>query len=57
MDHIVSLIGPDNAASIRVATKIGEQFEGEGISPFSGERVLIYGIRRPASSAGPQGRM
>ena len=57
MDHIVSLIAPDNAASIRVATKIGEQLEGEGVSPFSGERVLIYGIRRPASPAGPQGRM
>ena len=55
MDHIMSLIGPDNAASIRVATKIGEQFEREGISPFSGERVLIYGIRRPATPAGPQG--
>jgi RimJ/RimL family protein N-acetyltransferase len=46
IDHIMSLIGPDNPASIRVATKIGETFEGEGISPFSGERVLIYGIRK-----------
>ena len=46
VDHIMSLIGPDNPASIRVATKIGERFEGEGISPFSGEKVLIYGIRK-----------
>jgi RimJ/RimL family protein N-acetyltransferase len=46
IDHIMSLIGPDNPASIRVATKIGERFEGEGISPFSGEKVLIYGIRK-----------
>ena len=55
IEHIMSLIGPDNAASIRVATKVGEQLEGEGISPFSGEKVLIYGIRRPAERAGPQG--
>lgn len=54
IDHIMSLIGADNAASIRVATKIGEHFEGEGISPFSGEKVLIYGIRRPVDPAGSQ---
>jgi len=53
LDHIMSLIDHDNAASIRVATKIGEQFEGEGVSPFSGERVLIYGIRRPATRTDP----
>jgi RimJ/RimL family protein N-acetyltransferase len=55
IDHIMSLIGPDNAASIRVATKVGEQLEGEGISPFSGEKVLIYGIRRPTERAAQQG--
>ena len=47
MDHIVSLIAPDNLISIRVALKIGEQLEGQVISPFSGEKVLIYGIRKP----------
>ena len=56
LDHVMSLIDHDNAASIRVATKIGEQFEGEGTSPFSGERVLIYGIRRSAPAGGMQGR-
>jgi RimJ/RimL family protein N-acetyltransferase len=56
MDHVMSLIDHDNAPSIRVATKIGEQFEGEGTSPFSGERVLIYGIRRPATDGNPDGR-
>jgi RimJ/RimL family protein N-acetyltransferase len=56
MDHIMSLIDRNNAASIRVATKIGEQFEGEGTSPFSGEPVLIYGIRRPATDGNPNGR-
>jgi len=50
IDHIMSLIGLDNPASIRVATKIGERFEGEGVSPFSGERVLIYGIRKGGAS-------
>jgi RimJ/RimL family protein N-acetyltransferase len=46
IDHIMSLIGLDNPASVRVAIKIGETFEGEGISPFDGEKVLIYGIRK-----------
>jgi len=46
IDHVKSFIGPDNLASIRVATKIGERLEGEGISPSSGETVLIYGIRK-----------
>lgn len=55
IDHIVSLIDADNPASIRVATKIGEHFEGEGISPFTAEKVLIYGIRRPAERADPSG--
>jgi len=50
IDHVKSLIGRDNLASIRVATKIGEQLEGEGICPSSGENVLIYGIRRSETS-------
>ena len=50
IDHVKSLIGPDNLASIRVATKIGERLEGEGISPSSGENVLIYGIRKGGAS-------
>jgi RimJ/RimL family protein N-acetyltransferase len=46
IDHVMSLIGRDNPASIRVATKIGQRFEGEGICPSSGENVMIYGIRK-----------
>ena len=46
IDYVMSLIGQDNPASIRVATKIGQRFEGEGICPSSGEHVLIYGIRK-----------
>jgi RimJ/RimL family protein N-acetyltransferase len=46
MDYVMSLIGKDNPASIRVAIKIGQHFEGERICPSSGENVLIYGIRK-----------
>ncbi len=46
LDYVVSLIGKDNRASIRVATKIGQRFEREGICPSSGENMLVYGIRK-----------
>jgi RimJ/RimL family protein N-acetyltransferase len=46
LDYVMSLIGKDNAASIRVATKIGQRLEGEGICPSSGENMLVYGIRK-----------
>ncbi len=42
--HVVSLIHPDNARSIRVAERIGERREGE--TEVMGIRVLIYGIER-----------
>lgn len=43
-DHVISLIDPKNAASIRVAEKIGEAVEGE--TEVGGHRLLIYGISR-----------
>ena len=43
-DHVISLIDPNNLASIRVAEKIGETVEGE--AEIDGHRVLVYGIRR-----------
>lgn len=43
-DHVISLIDPNNIASIRVAEKIGETVEGE--TEVSGHHVLIYGVRR-----------
>jgi RimJ/RimL family protein N-acetyltransferase len=46
--HIISLIQPDNAASIRVAEKIGERLERR--ETISGEEMCIYGIRRPQSA-------
>jgi RimJ/RimL family protein N-acetyltransferase len=51
IDHIISLIAPDNLQSIRIATKIGQAFEREDADPIHGETVHVYGIRRPTSSA------
>ena len=42
-DHLISLIDPENVASIRVAEKIGETLEGE--VDIQGHRLLVYGIR------------
>lgn len=43
-DHVISLIHPDNSASIKVAQRIGERLEGR--SELFGHEVLIYGIDR-----------
>jgi RimJ/RimL family protein N-acetyltransferase len=48
-DHLVSLIRPDNPASVRVAQKIGERFERR--ETLDGHVVDVYGIRRPTSEA------
>ena len=45
-DHVISLIHPENSASIRVAEKMGEKVEGE--TELLGMPVLIYGISRDA---------
>jgi RimJ/RimL family protein N-acetyltransferase len=45
-DHVISLIRPDNAASIRVAEKLGERPERR-IELF-GADALVYGIARPS---------
>ena len=45
-DHVISLIYPPNAASIRVAERIGETLEGR--TQLFGHEVLVYGIDRPA---------
>lgn len=46
IDHVISLINVDDLRSMRVATKIGEQFERAGVDPLNGEKVRIYGIER-----------
>ena len=45
-DHVISLIYPANAASIRVAERLGEKLEGR--TPLYGHDVLIYGISATA---------
>jgi len=42
--RVISLIEPDNLASIRVAEKLGEQVEGA--DHFNGKDVLRYVARR-----------
>jgi RimJ/RimL family protein N-acetyltransferase len=44
-DHVISLIAPENVASIRVAERLGEKVEGK--TELLGNEVLIYGIDRP----------
>ena len=43
-EHVISLIHPDNEASIKVAERLGETLEGQTVL-FEHE-VLIYGIDR-----------
>jgi len=49
-DHIVSLILPTNANSIRVAEKLGEAVEGE--FRLRGFDLLVYGSDLPLTGAG-----
>jgi RimJ/RimL family protein N-acetyltransferase len=41
-DHVISLIAPENVASIRVAERLGEEVEGR--TEVLGRNVYIYGI-------------
>jgi RimJ/RimL family protein N-acetyltransferase len=43
-DHVISLIAPDNVASIKVAERLGEQVEGK--TELFGREVLVYGVER-----------
>jgi RimJ/RimL family protein N-acetyltransferase len=43
-EHVISLIHPENRASIRVAERLGEQLEGR--TALFTQEVLIYGITR-----------
>jgi len=47
VDRILSLISPDDLRSIRVAVKIGEQFERADVDPIHGEPVHVYTVARP----------
>lgn len=46
LPHLVSLIHPDNHASIRVAEKIGSALEGE--HDLNGQTHLVYGQAAPS---------
>jgi RimJ/RimL family protein N-acetyltransferase len=52
-DHILSLIHPDNARSIRVAEKLGETLEGRHRA--RGFDLLVYGCDLPLRGAGTGG--
>lgn len=43
-DHVISLIHPDNARSIRVAERLGERLEGTTM--LNGIEVRVYGTHR-----------
>jgi RimJ/RimL family protein N-acetyltransferase len=43
-DHVISLIAPENTASIKVAERLGETLEGR--TQLFDHEVLIYGIDR-----------
>ncbi|HEV2826385.1 MAG TPA: GNAT family N-acetyltransferase [Pyrinomonadaceae bacterium] len=43
-DHVISLIDPENQASIHVAEGLGERLEGQ--TELFGHEVLVYGIER-----------
>jgi RimJ/RimL family protein N-acetyltransferase len=45
-DHVISLIHPENQASIRVAERLGEKPEGR--TEVLGIPVIIYGVDRDA---------
>jgi RimJ/RimL family protein N-acetyltransferase len=56
--HVISLIRPGNAASVRVAEAIGERLEGH--TELMGQEALVYGIRledwtATASASRPSG--
>jgi RimJ/RimL family protein N-acetyltransferase len=48
--HVISLIQPENARSVRVARRLGMRREGQ--ADLLGYAVLVYGIRRPSKNGG-----
>src|SRR5262249_18364140 len=44
LEHVISLIHPENRPSIRVAERIGETLEGK--TELFGHEVLVYGVDR-----------
>jgi RimJ/RimL family protein N-acetyltransferase len=48
LDHVISIINADDTRSMKVATKVGEQFERADVDPIDGGPVHIFGVSRPA---------
>ncbi len=48
--HVISLIRPENEASVRVAERLGERLEGRTV--LQGQEALVYGIDRERWLAG-----
>jgi RimJ/RimL family protein N-acetyltransferase len=44
-DHLVAYIRPENAASLRVAEKLGFRFRNDGLTT-SGESMLVFELQR-----------
>lgn len=51
-DHVISVIHPENRASLRVAERLGETFERQTTIPGVDTAVLVYGIDRGRWTAG-----
>lgn len=49
-DHVISVIYPENLASIRVAERLGETLEGR--AEVWGKECLVYGIHRRSPQGG-----
>jgi RimJ/RimL family protein N-acetyltransferase len=54
-DHVISLIHPENRASVRVAERIGEKLEGR--TELFGHDALVYGLDRAGFKYISQGRV
>ena len=48
-DHVVAYIRPDNAASLRVAEKLGFRFRAHGLTR-SKDPMLVFELRRPQNA-------
>jgi RimJ/RimL family protein N-acetyltransferase len=53
-DRVISLIRPENDASIRVAERLGERLEGRTV--VIGTEFLVYAVDREAAGALPAAR-
>lgn len=53
-DRVISLVRPDNRASIRLVERLGERLQGRTL--LAGTEYLVYGIGREVWAVTPEGR-